>query len=57
MLAYAGVCWRMQVKDKGEIKWLRIKGYPWWPGVVVSMSEVPPSQKAQVLSACVGVGV
>ena len=26
---------------KGDLLWLRIKGYPWWPCVVIQLSDVP----------------
>lgn len=25
---------------KGEVVWAKIKGFPWWPGVVISLSNI-----------------
>ena len=28
--------------SRGDLIWVRIKGFPWWPAVVVNESDVPP---------------
>jgi hypothetical protein len=27
--------------ENGAIVWVRIKGHPWWPGIVIAISDVP----------------
>jgi hypothetical protein len=29
----------------GSLVWIRIKGFPWWPGLVVDESDVPENLK------------
>jgi hypothetical protein len=34
-----------QEYKQGVLVWHRIKGFPWWPGIVVDESDVPIHQK------------
>ncbi len=27
--------------ERGELVWVRIKGFPWWPGITVDETDVP----------------
>ncbi len=31
--------------NRGVLVWHRIKGFPWWPGIVVDENDVPINQK------------
>ncbi len=35
--------------ERGSLVWVRIKGFPWWPGIIVSESDVPEKQKKVLL--------
>jgi hypothetical protein len=30
---------------RGVLVWFRMKGFPWWPGIVANESDIPLSQK------------
>jgi hypothetical protein len=31
--------------ERGTLVWVRIKGFPWWPGIIVSETDVPEKQR------------
>ena len=31
--------------ERGKLVWVRIKGFPWWPGITVNESDVPEKLK------------
>ena len=37
----------MQGEDRFPLVWFHVKGYPYWPGVVISIDDVP-EHKAEV---------
>ena len=38
-------------KRIGELSWVRIKGYPWWPCLRVLLEDVPAHLREEVLNA------
>ena len=39
------------IPDLGSVKWVKIKGYPWWPAVIASFKQVPAEQREAVRKA------
>ena len=31
--------------ERGAVVWVRIKGHPWWPGIVLMIADVPRSNR------------
>ena len=39
------------IPDLGDIKWIKIRGHRPWPGIVVSLAQVPAKLRADVMRA------
>ena len=44
------LCLFQKPAAQSQLVWVKVRGYPWWPAMVVSMSDVPESQRECVES-------